>query len=96
MLQRLFQANLACFVEVVERLVEGLHAAFVALLHGILDTMNIAFLYQVRDEGGKQHEFYGGYALFVEANHQALGDHRLEIQREVHIQLPVGGIREKS
>src|SRR5690606_12154218 len=93
--QRLLQLDLAFLVEAVQRLVEGLHAFLQRLVHRFLDLVHLAAADQVADHRRVDQDLHRRQALAVLADHQALADHRLEVQRQVHQHVLVGRLREE-
>src|SRR5487761_110160 len=75
-------------VELIERLIEGLHAEPRRARHDVLDLRHLAFEDEVLDERRVQHDLHGrdtaGAAL---ARHQAPRDERPDVERQVHQQL---------
>ncbi|CPS58308.1 Uncharacterised protein [Mycobacteroides abscessus] len=50
MFQCIFIADLFGFIQIIQRLIEGLHAQFTGTLHQILDFMHITFTNQVGNQ----------------------------------------------
>jgi hypothetical protein len=86
--QRVFVGDHLAFVEVEQRLVEGLHAELAAALHQLLDLGHLALEDQVGDQRRvEQHLDRRDAALALLARQQALRDQALEVERQVHQQL---------
>ena len=79
----------AAFKQRVERLVEGAHAHFAAALHGGAQALDLALLDQVGDIVRQQHDLHRWHPAALRSWHQALPHHRLEVERQIHEQLPV-------
>src|SRR6267143_4469767 len=86
--QRVLVADAAGLVQVEEGLGEGLHAKLARLLHDLLDLVDLALEDQVGDQWRVEQYFDRRRpALALAQRQQALRDHRLEVQRQVHQQL---------
>src|SRR6185312_10222413 len=92
----LFVADVALFVVVEQRLVEGLHAELGGLGHDLLDLGDLALEDQVRDQGRVEQDLQRRHAaLAVRLLDEALGDDALDVEREVHQQLMAALFREQ-
>ncbi len=94
--QGVLVGDLALGVELVQRLVEGLHALLGGALHQRLQLVHLALADQVGGQRGvQQHLDHRPPPLAVGGRHQLLGDDGLEVQRQVHPHLAMTVGREE-
>ena len=78
------EADVAAFVQFVERLVEGLHAHGGRFFHHFFNAVDFAFLNHLRNNRRIEQDFHCGYAaLAAFAGNQALRDEGLQVERQV-------------
>src|SRR3984885_8573211 len=86
--QSVFIGDQSRFVQLEQRLIEGLHPKPVGTRHHILDFGDIAFEDQIRDQRRVQHDFHGSDAPGPRlARYQALRDECAYVQAQIHQQL---------
>src|SRR5436190_14613848 len=92
--QGFFEFDAILLVEVQQRHVEALHAAFGAGNNRFLDRADIALLHELADVGGVQHDFDGRDALAFLGYDKALRADGAQVLRQVQEDLLVLVLRE--